>query len=274
MTWEKKKVLVTVKTYPEKSRKHKTVVCTAGITDEGEWIRLYPIKVDTYTGRSKIRKYDWIEVECKKATDERMQRKESYKVREGSIRLLEHSLASNNGKTPWAERNKILLPHVAPSLEYLKEQFSADRTSLGLIKPKVLLDFYKKHPLTPPAQSQQYQKTLFDDQLFSVLDAIPKIFSYKFRCEGCKENYHNILCEDWELYALYQNEGQKHRDDMDTLWEKIHDKFYTWMLTKDLYFYMGTHSLHPTWLIIGLYYPPKNIIVPTQPISTLARWMN
>ncbi len=274
MTWEKKKILVTVKTYPEKSRKHKTVVCTAGITDEGDWIRLYPIKVDTYTGRSKIRKYDWIEVECKKATDERLNRKESYKVREGSIRILENSLASNNGKTPWAERSRRLLPHVAPSLEYLKEQFSEDRTSLGLIKPKTLIDFYKRHPLTPPAKSHQFQKTLFDDQLFSVLESIPKIFSYKFRCEGCKENYHNILCEDWELYALYQAEGQKYPEDMDTLWQKIYDKYYTWMLTKDLYFYMGTHSLHPTWLIIGLYYPPKNIIIPTMQIATLDRWIN
>jgi hypothetical protein len=273
VTWEKKKVLVTVKTYPEKSRKHKTVVCTAGITDEGEWIRLYPIKVDTYTGRSKIRKYDWIEVECEKATDERLKRKESYKVRDGSIRVLEHSLASNNGKTPWAERNEILLPHVAPSLEHLKDQFKKDRTSLGLIKPKDLLEFYKKRPLTPPAQSQQYQKTLFDDHLFSVIESIPKIFSYKFRCEGCEDNSHNILCEDWELYALYHAEGQKYPDDMDTLWQKIHDKFYTWMLTKDLYFYMGTHSLHPTWLIIGLYYPPKNIIIPTAQVATLDRWI-
>ncbi|NMB78026.1 MAG: hypothetical protein GYA23_02895 [Methanomicrobiales archaeon] len=274
MTWEKKRVLVTVKTYPEKSRKHKTVVCTAGITEEGEWIRLYPIKVDTYTGRSKIRKYDWIEVECKKATDERLKRKESYKVREGSIRLLGQTLASGNGKTPWVERNKILLPHVAPSLEYLKEKFSEDRTSLGLIKPKTILEFYKKRPLTPPAQSQQYQKTLFDDQLFSVLDAIPKIFSYKFKCEGCNGNYHNILCEDWELYALYQNEGQRYRDDMDALWQKIHEKFYQFMIERDLYFYMGTHSLHPTWLIIGLYYPPKNIIIPTTPNESLARWIN
>jgi hypothetical protein len=56
VTWEKKTVLVTVKTYPEHSQKHKTVVCTSGITDEGEWIRLYPIKIDTYTGRSKVRK--------------------------------------------------------------------------------------------------------------------------------------------------------------------------------------------------------------------------
>ena len=29
--------------------------------------------------------------------------------------------------------------------------------------------------------------------------------------------------------------------------------------SRDLYFYMGMFSIYPTWLIIGLYYPPKNI---------------
>ncbi len=43
MTWEKKRVLVTVKAYPEKSKKYGEVVCTIGLTEEGEWIRLYPI---------------------------------------------------------------------------------------------------------------------------------------------------------------------------------------------------------------------------------------
>ena len=43
MTWERKRLLLAVKAYPERSRKHGDVVCTAGITEEGEWIRLYPI---------------------------------------------------------------------------------------------------------------------------------------------------------------------------------------------------------------------------------------
>lgn len=35
MTWEKKRVLVTVKAYPEKSKKYGEVVCTIGLTEEG-----------------------------------------------------------------------------------------------------------------------------------------------------------------------------------------------------------------------------------------------
>lgn len=61
MTWEKKRVLVTVKAYPEKSKRHGSVVCTAGLTDKGEWIRLYPLPFSLFL-KNKISKYDWIEV--------------------------------------------------------------------------------------------------------------------------------------------------------------------------------------------------------------------
>jgi len=119
----KKKILVTVKAYPEKSIKHHTVVCTAGITEDDEWIRLYPIQVDAFMGRNKIKKYDWIEVECQKATNEYLKRKESYKVRDGSIKILE-SLSTNKGKTPWEERNKIILPHIAHSIEHYRNSIT------------------------------------------------------------------------------------------------------------------------------------------------------
>lgn len=273
MTWEKKKVLVTVKTYPEHSQKHKTVVCTSGITEDGEWIRLYPIKVDTYTGHSKVKKYDWIEVECQKATDEYLKRKESYKVREGSIKILDNSLSSSGGKTPWAERNKILFPNVAPSLEYLKEQYQNDRISLGLIKPKEVLDFFTREELTLPQKSHEYQKSLFDDKIFPIIDSIPHIFAYKFRCAGCSDDKsHNIMCEDWELFELYRNLGQNCAD-VKILWEKLRQKYYDWMIKRNLYFYMGMYSLQPTWLIIGLYYPPKETLIPVKKPVTLGNWM-
>jgi len=31
------------------------------------------------------------------------------------------------------------------------------------------------------------------------------------------------------------------------------------MKDNDLYFFMGTFSQYPTWLIVGLYYPPRNL---------------
>lgn len=37
------KVLITVMTYPHPSRGYQELVCTAGVTDAGEWVRLYPV---------------------------------------------------------------------------------------------------------------------------------------------------------------------------------------------------------------------------------------
>ena len=37
------KVLITVMTYPLPSQSYQEVVCTAGITEIGEWVRLYPV---------------------------------------------------------------------------------------------------------------------------------------------------------------------------------------------------------------------------------------
>ena len=37
------RVLITVMTYPHPSTKYDEVVCTAGISAQGEWVRLYPV---------------------------------------------------------------------------------------------------------------------------------------------------------------------------------------------------------------------------------------
>lgn len=39
----RQKVLMTVLTYPHPSEKYNELICTAGITQDGRWIRLYPI---------------------------------------------------------------------------------------------------------------------------------------------------------------------------------------------------------------------------------------
>ena len=38
---ETRKVFITVKTYPTLSKSYDELVCTAGILDDGSWIRVY-----------------------------------------------------------------------------------------------------------------------------------------------------------------------------------------------------------------------------------------
>jgi hypothetical protein len=275
MTWEKKRVLVTVKAYPEKSSKYGTTVCTAGITVDGEWIRLYPMPYSSFLGSEKIQRYDWIEVECEKAKGEKLGRKESYRVRDGSVRVVDRSLSLGKikGKAPWVERNEIVLPKCVPSLEYLEEQYKKDKTSLGLIKPAEVLRFYTREPLQQPPNSKEYQRSL-DNQIIPIVANIPHVFAYEFKSpEAENGKTHDIMCEDWELFESYRKWWETYPD-VDLLWEKLHEKFFDFMTKHDLYFYMGMYSQMPTWLIIGLYYPPKGDIIPAKKVLTLDNWFN
>lgn len=42
--------------------------------------------------------------------------------------------------------------------------------------------------------------------------------------------------------------------------DKIHQRLFSFMKTRDLHFFMGTCFRFPTWLIIGLFYPPKGLL--------------
>ena len=215
---------------------------------------MYPITTSKFIGDSGISKFDWIEVECKKVTNEKLKRKESYKVRKESINIIDTSL--KQGKNKWNERNKFILKHLNSSIEDLRDSFYQDKISLGLIKPKEIIEFYKTEELEQYETNLGYQKTLSGNKV-PIPTKIPHIFKYKFLCAGCKENLHDIQCEDWELLESYRKWGLKYTDP-DILWEKIYEKYYKWMIERDLYFFMGTYSQYPAWMIIGLYYPPKN----------------
>jgi hypothetical protein len=257
MQWETKKVLVTVKAYPEESAKYKESVCTAGITDEGEWIRLYPIPFEIFRGPKKFSKYDWIEVQCKPVSGEKLSRKESYKIRPDTIKVIDSSL--NMRPTNWVERNKIILPLIDKSIEELQYKFELDRTSLGLIRPKEIYEFYKIQELNEEErQIAKYAQITLDGMIRKQLEKIPYVFKYKFICDDNKCKGHNILCEDWELLEAWRKWQSRYKTE-ELLWSKIYEKFYDYFINKtNLHFYMGTHSLFPTWLIIGIYYPPKN----------------
>jgi len=257
MNWEKKKILIVVKAYPESSKKYRSVVCTAGITEDGELIRIYPVPLEAFRGNNRIPKFSWIEAEIKKATGEKLNRSDSYKVRDSSIKIFDKSLIQR--PTNWEGRNEIVLPVISNSIEDLQQKYQENRISLGLIKPAKLFDFYRTKDLSEIADNEILnirQQTLYGEDR-TLLEILPHIFKYRFSCDHEGSCEHNMTCEDWELFQSYRNWRWKYKTP-ELLWEKIYQKYYTDMVEKkDLHFFMGTHSLYPVWMIIGLYYPPK-----------------
>jgi hypothetical protein len=256
VTWVKKRITVVTKAYPEHSTRHGDVACTAGITSEGEWIRLYPIDMRHFIGPNKISKFDVIEVECEKDSD-KLSRKESYKIRPESIKIIDRSLTTP--ACDWPRRNALMMPKVARSIEDLQSAYENDHTSMGLIKPRKLLDFIKTAELkTYENESWSFTVNL-DGQIIPKVTKIPHIFQYVFECAGCDGGKHTMQCEDWELFEAYRSWGPKEKN-LEMLWAKLRYKFFDWMLEeRDLHFIMGTHSQYPVWFIIGIYYPPRRV---------------
>ena len=73
-----RRVFITVKTYPTLSKKYDELVCTAGILDDGSWVRVYPLPFRKLDYENRYRKYQWMELPLIK--NESDPRPESYKI--------------------------------------------------------------------------------------------------------------------------------------------------------------------------------------------------
>ena len=116
MTWKTEEILVIVKVYPTPSNKYGETVCTAGITRNSKWIRLYPIQFRDLPTSKQYDKFQWIRVKIT-PSNEMLRRPESYKINIASIELLE-KISSKSG---WKEREKYFLRAISKSLEDLRK---------------------------------------------------------------------------------------------------------------------------------------------------------
>lgn len=251
--YQQKRVLVTVKTYPTPASKGAEVSCTAGITDDGKWIRLFPIPFRFMGGDKQFSKYQWIEVAAKKSTDPR---KESFEVDIDTLEIVSDPLPTKNA---WKARKDIILPLQAPSLCYLQRTRKQTGETLGIFKPKTIHKFVIE-PDTPDwtvaEREKLLQLSLYDKHPLEPLEKIPYKFSYRFTCDELGCNGHKLVCVDWELGQAYRQWKKKYKDK----WEwVIINRFETdTILRYDTHFFVGTvHGYPGAWIIIGLFYPPR-----------------
>ena len=62
MEWSKHRVLIVVRTYPVPAQKGIEVSCTAAITADGNWMRLFPVPYRFLEEDRRFKKYQWIDV--------------------------------------------------------------------------------------------------------------------------------------------------------------------------------------------------------------------
>ncbi|MFH1050807.1 MAG: hypothetical protein V1779_07755 [bacterium] len=268
------KVLITVKAYPAISIKYGETVCTAGITEDGKWIRIYPIPFRKLDYNKQFKKYDWVEIDL--VRNPKDFRPESYRpVSFEDIKTIGH--IDSDGNT-WHARREIVLKKVFTNLDelILVAKNKDICTSLAIFKPTKIKDFIYK-PISREwdkrklrqLESQNAQGSLFDFddeydiQEFELVDKVPYKFSFIFEDDSGKES--TLMIEDWETGMLYWNSFIRHNGDEQKACEDVKKKYFDdFAKTKDYYFFLGTTKLHhyvaPNPFVIIGDFRPKPII--------------
>jgi hypothetical protein len=250
---ESVRALVTVKTYPTPSKKYMETVCTAGITEDGEFIRLYPVPFRLMAGERQFRKYDWVEVQARRKLKD--PRPESYALDEETLQIQGHIDAARG----WARRRALVLPLVSQSVEDLMDRQASTGQSLGIIRPAEVTRFTMRRTTddwTDAELTKLTQEDLFRHAPRWTLDKLPWEFRYEFRCDDPRCNGHKFQVFDWEMGQSYRKWSGKYGLD----WPNAMQEKYMRDLaeTRDLYFFLGTIARHPkSWTIVGLFYPPR-----------------
>jgi hypothetical protein len=160
----------------------------------------------------------------------------------------------------WRARRQIVdsLPH--HTVLELRELYDTERTSLGIVRPTEVLDL-KVEPVDrhwkPEWQSHLDQFNLFSGKPKSLVK-LPYKFSYVFRCEDTGDKVHNAMIEDWELGVLYLGEVERLGSEKAAV-ESVRRKFLAEIChsSRDTRFFMGTTFPYNTWVVIGVFWPPK-----------------
>lgn len=271
----KERILITVKTYPVLSKKYRELVCTAGVTESGEWRRLFPIQFRALYGTNQTyKKYQWIEAELEKSSKDK--RPESYRIVGNSLRTEGKPLSSANH---WSARKSAFLNKVElhDDLARLIARAHDNELSLGAFRPARILDFKWK-----PVEREWDPDTLAELEMkkkqldffipeetiakqFEVVQKLPYKFSYKF--EDARGKVSTLMIEDWEIGALYWNCLADSEGDEAAALEKVRTKYWGEFVESgeiDLTLILGTtqkfHQMKSDnpFLIIGVFYPKSD----------------
>jgi len=265
----KTKVLISVVTYPLPSRSYDELVCTAGVLEDGTWIRIYPVPLQFLRGlrkEGKIEsfKFNWIELELNKRSDD-------FRPESHSPANYDFSDIKTHGKVGtdnnWAERKNYCFTNIYTSLSKLiADSQQPKNVSLATFKPTKILGFEiaeeENREWKDEWKEIRKQGDLFDvDKSPEIL--IPKLpykFYYRFRDDAGTES--RLMIEDWEIGALYWNclkmaEGNE-KIALDGVRQKYESEF---LKEKDIHLFLGTtmewhrRRANNPFVIIGVFYP-------------------
>ena len=254
---EKKRILITVKAYPNPSRRYGETVCCAGVDlSNSQLVRLYPIPFRDLDNDQKFKKYSIIEVNCSPPSDDK--RPESLRVDSDSIKVIDWL---DTEKGTWEKRKSIVSKVPVKSMCQVYKDAESSDLSLGLIKPiDISFEWSKQSPSDQQAREACYAQLSFFDKKKDAIEEIPFNFYYNFKCSGeanCPG--HKLSIIDWEIGQAYRDWRSRYPTEA-VLLEKIKQRWLDIADTakKDVYFYVGNlKRFRTTFMVLGVFYPQK-----------------
>lgn len=265
----KTRVLITVTTYPLPSRSYDELVCTAGVLENGEWIRIYPMPLSFLRGLKKEgqviqTKYTWIELDLKRRVDDF--RPESFSPIDYEFKDLEVGDTINTTGN-WHHRKKFCLKNVYTNIETLiKESKTPLNKSLATFKPAKIHRLIIEKDETewkPIWLALQDQMDLFQDTSQKPEKAFPKVpYKFKYEFEDETGKIRRLMIEDWEIGQLYWNCLKSTNGNEEQALQKVREKYQdNFLKNNDIYLFLGTtkewhmrRAKNP-FVIIGVFYP-------------------
>lgn len=202
--WQTKRILVLGSTYPSHSKKYTEIACTGGIEEDTcKMIRLHPVPMRYLQAEQRFKKFQFIDV--KVTRDDSDPRPESYRIDPNSI-VLGEVVKNHDVRRSYLDNS----PHLIQSVEALKEKQLADGTSLGIIKPKDILDCGLE--FRPESERNDWmlneEARLAQDKLFGdpvkPLDFPEARFMVQWTCDDPICAGHRMGIEQWGIHELYR----------------------------------------------------------------------
>lgn len=238
VTPQQSRVTILVKALPQPSTKHGETVCCAGLTAEGEWKRLFPVRFRHLSGESSFSRWDWVEFKFRKPTHDG--RRESCHVYEDTIRV--------SGSLRKESRGPLLVRVLQPSIEAAAIKGS----SLAVIRPtNTKFSHRPKSAIAIAEEKAAFERaarqTSFLDDELQALEPIPYEFNFSFE----DNRKHTFTCGDWEAHAMFYRERQRTSEEQALRWmsETFNEKY----PEAGMLFAVGNQAKRPqTWQLLSV----------------------
>src|SRR5947209_5379074 len=133
--WVRKRVLIVVRTYPAPAKSVIEASCTAAISDDGKWVRMFPVPARLMEHDKRFVKWHWIEVDLLKASSD--SRPESYKLNPDSIVIGDGIGTEGN----WRARRDLIRPLQRPSMCQIQQERDEHKSpTLGVFRPLTITE--------------------------------------------------------------------------------------------------------------------------------------